>query len=128
MPRISSRKFADRLEQIMEPIISRPSFQSRIMHFKGDMSAYVPYGAARFSGVRKYIRSLCKILDDSDKIDRLNARTPPIDLACVALHLSSLYAALDNGHPKTSLKFPSEDRRFLEYAFEDVWAYVRAGL
>lgn len=128
MPRISSRKFADRLEQIMEPIISRPSFQSRITHFKGDMSAYEPYGAARFAGVRKYIRALCKILDDPDKIDRLNARTTPIDLACTAMHLSSLYAALDSGLPKTPLKFPSDDCQFVGYAFEDVWAYVLAGL
>ncbi len=128
MPRISSRKFADRLEQIMEPIINRPSFQSRVTHFNGNMSAYEPYGAARFAGVRKYIRSLCKILDDPDKIDRLNARTPPIDLACTALHLMSLYAALDSGLPKMPLKFPSDDRQFVEYAFEDVWAYVRAGL
>lgn len=128
MSPVSPRKFADRLEQIMEPIISRPSFQSRIMHFKGDVSSYVPYGATRFSGVRKYIRSLCKVLDNPDKIDRLNAKTPPIDLACTALHLSSLYAALDSGRPKTALKFPSDDRQFVEYAFEDVWAYVLAGL
>lgn len=112
----------------MDPIISRSSFQSKVAHFKGDMSVYEPYGAARFAGVKKYLRSLCKVLDDPDKIDRLNARTPPIDLACTALHLMSLYAALDNGRPKMSLKFPSGDRQFVEYAFEDVWAYVRAGL
>ena len=128
MDYITHVEFADRLEKIMEPLISCPSFKAKISFFHGDMSGYNPYGTDRLHGAKAYIRALSKVLANADKVDALNEKTPSIDLACAAMYLENIYNALDNGRPRMTLKNPVEDSQFLLYAFEDVWAYVRARL
>ena len=57
--------------------------------------------------------------------------TVPVELEEAAEKMcirDSIYNALDNGRPRMTLKNPVEDSQFLLYAFEDVWAYVRARL
>lgn len=92
------------------------------------MSSYNPYGTDRLHGAKAYIRALSKVLANPDKIDALNNKTPSIDLVCTLLYLESIYNALNNGRPHMALKNPAEDSQFLLYAFDDVWAYVRARL
>ena len=128
MNHITHDEFAGRLEKIMEPLISRPSFTAKIAFFHGNVSSYNPYGTDRLHGVKAYIRALSKVLGNADKVDALNEKTPSIDLACAAMYLENIYNALDNGRPRMTLKNPVEDSQFLLYAFEDVWAYVRARL
>ena len=85
-------------------------------------------GTDRLHGAKAYIRALSKVLANPDKIDALNNKTPSIDLVCTLLYLESIYNALNNGRPHMALKNPAEDSQFLPYAFDDVWAYVRARL
>ena len=82
----------------------------------------------RLHGAKAYIRALSKVLANPDKIDALNKKTPSIDLVCTLLYLESIYNALNSGRPRMALKNPAEDSQFLLYAFDDVWAYVRARL
>ena len=128
MDHITHDEFAGRLEKIMEPLISRPSFKAKIAFFLGNVSSYNPYGTDRLHGAKAYIRALSKVLANTDKIDALNKKTPSIDLVCTLLYLESIYNALNSGRPHMALKNPAEDSQFLLYAFDDVWAYVRARL
>lgn len=128
MDHITHDEFAGRLEKIMEPLISRPSFKAKIAFFLGNVSSYNPYGTDRLHGAKAYIRALSKVLANPDKIDALNKKTPSIDLVCTLLYLESIYNALNSGRPNMALKNPAEDSQFLLYAFDDVWAYVRARL
>ena len=128
MNHITHDEFAGRLEKIMEPLISRPSFKAKIAFFHGNMSSYNPYGTDRLHGAKAYIRALSKVLANPDKIDALNKETPSVDLVCTLLYLESIYNALNNGRPHMALKNPAEDSQFLLYTFDDVWAYVRARL
>ena len=127
MDHITHDEFAGRLEKIMEPLISRPSFKQRLPFFTGMCRAII-YGTDRLHGAKAYIRALSKVLANPDKIDALNNKMPSIDLVCTLLYLESIYNALDNGRPHMALKNPAEDSQFLLYAFDDVWAYVRARL
>ena len=52
MDHITHDEFADRLEKIMEPLISRPSFEAKIAFFHGDVSGYNPYGTDRLHGAK----------------------------------------------------------------------------
>ena len=47
MDHITHDEFAGRLEKIMEPLISRPSFKAKIAFFHGNVSSYNPYGTDR---------------------------------------------------------------------------------
>ena len=50
MDHITHDEFAGRLEKIMEPLISRPSFKAKIAFFLGNVSSYNPYGTDRLHG------------------------------------------------------------------------------
>ena len=76
MDHITHDEFAGRLEKIMEPLISRPSFKAKIAFFHGNVSSYNPYGTDRLHGAKAYIRALSKVLANPDKIDALNNKTP----------------------------------------------------
>ena len=104
MDHITHDEFAGRLEKIMEPLISRPSFKAKIAFFHGNVSSYNPYGTDRLHGAKAYIRALSKVLANPDKIDALNNKTPSIDLVCTLLYLESIYNALNNGRPHMTLK------------------------
>ncbi len=129
MDHITHDEFADRLEKIMEPLISRPSFEAKIAFFHGDVSGYNPYGTDRLHGAKAYIRALSKVLANPDKIDALNKKTPSVDLVSVHSCISKTYTThLIMAARTWHLKIPLEDSQFLLYTFDDVWAYVRARL
>ena len=52
MDHITHDEFAGRLEKIMEPLISRPSFKAKIAFFHGNVSSYNPYGTDRLHGAK----------------------------------------------------------------------------
>ena len=101
MDHITHDEFAGRLEKIMEPLISRPSFKAKIAFFHGNVSSYNPYGTDRLHGAKAYIRALSKVLADPDKIDALNNKTPSIDLVCTLLYLCLLYTSRVSGKSRT---------------------------
>ena len=70
MDHITHDEFAGRLEKIMEPLISRPSFKAKIAFFHGNVSSYNPYGTDRLHGAKAYIRALSKVLALSEASPR----------------------------------------------------------